>query len=60
MNEWRKSSLCSDNACVEVNLGTQVGVRDTKDPEGRALWFPSEVWEKFIDSATVGKFDLTE
>ncbi|MEU0807268.1 DUF397 domain-containing protein [Streptomyces sp. NPDC005970] len=49
---WRKSSY-SNNAggeCVEVadNLPDVVPVRDSKNPDGPALIFPSRSWAAFI------------
>jgi hypothetical protein len=50
--KWRKSSY-SNNAggeCVEVadNLPDVVPVRDSKNPDGPALMFPSRSWAAFI------------
>ncbi|MFI1335754.1 DUF397 domain-containing protein [Streptomyces sp. NPDC020845] len=49
---WRKSSYSNNDggACVEVadNLPGVVPVRDSKNPEGPALIFPSRSWATFI------------
>lgn len=44
--EWRKSSYSADqNDCVEVLIDTdQVGLRDTKNREGGAIYFSPESW----------------
>ncbi|MGW3040962.1 DUF397 domain-containing protein [Kitasatospora sp. NPDC001159] len=31
-------------------------VRDSKDPQGPALVFPSEAWESFVAAARSGEF----
>ncbi|WP_262705428.1 MULTISPECIES: DUF397 domain-containing protein [Streptomyces] len=49
---WRKSSYSNNNGgnCVEVadNLPGLVPVRDSKNPDGPALLFPSRSWAAFI------------
>ena len=51
---WRKSSYSNNNGgnCVEVadNLPGLVPVRDSKNPDGPALLFPTESWAVFIAS----------
>jgi hypothetical protein len=51
---WRKSSYSNSQAgeCVEVadNLPGTVPVRDSKNPEGPALVFPTRAWVRFIKS----------
>ncbi|MBZ6254698.1 DUF397 domain-containing protein [Streptomyces olivaceus] len=50
--QWRKSSYSSGTGgeCVEVTDGLPgvVPVRDSKDPHGPALLFPSEAWSAFV------------
>ncbi len=56
---WFKSSY-SDNGggCVEVaDIGRGVGVRDSKDPGGQALWFTRNEWAAFISGVRAGEFD---
>jgi hypothetical protein len=59
---WFKSSY-SDNggACVEVaaNLIASRGVvpvRDSKDPSGPALAFPTAAWAAFVAGVKAGDF----
>lgn len=51
---WRKSSYSNNNGgnCVEVadNLPGVVPVRDSKDPDGPAIPFPTKSWAAFIAS----------
>ncbi|MQA26359.1 MAG: DUF397 domain-containing protein, partial [Micromonosporaceae bacterium] len=56
----RKSSRSvGASDCVEVALGDhRVGVRDSKDQGGPALWFPETAWADFIAAARAGEFDL--
>jgi hypothetical protein len=59
---WRKSSRSNGNGgnnCVEVAvLDSAVAVRDSKDPHGPALVFPSSQWGAFLGTAKDGMFDL--
>jgi hypothetical protein len=55
---WRKSSYSGGAGnCVEVagNLPGAVGVRDSKDPDGRALVFATPAWRAFADRVKNGK-----
>ena len=57
---WFKSSLSFSNGnCVEVaNLsGGQIGVRDSKNPEGPVLRFTHDEWHAFIGGVHGGEFD---
>ncbi|MEU7467300.1 DUF397 domain-containing protein [Streptomyces sp. NPDC044984] len=51
---WRKSSYSnSDGAdCVEVadNLPGLTPVRDSKNPQGPALLFAADAWNRFVAS----------
>jgi hypothetical protein len=53
---WRKSSYSNQEGgnCVEVAQPTPglVAVRDSKDPQGPVLTFPSESWSTFIADLT--------
>ncbi|MFD9060574.1 DUF397 domain-containing protein [Kitasatospora purpeofusca] len=54
MPTWRKSSYSADHGgeCVEVAVVSPaagvVPVRDSKDPFGPVLLFPSAAWQSFV------------
>ncbi|MET8263525.1 DUF397 domain-containing protein [Micromonospora arida] len=54
---WRKSIRSGPDGgnCVEVagNLPGLVAVRDSKDPAGPVLLFPSDAWRAFVGSDPV-------
>jgi hypothetical protein len=55
--KWRKSSYSGGSGnCVEVadNL-PGVGIRDSKDPRGRALTFTTAAWLMFADQVKCGQ-----
>ncbi|MEU6171724.1 DUF397 domain-containing protein [Streptantibioticus parmotrematis] len=56
---WRKSSYSNPDggACVEVNdnLTDLVPVRDSKDPHGPVLLFPSASWRSFVSAVKSGQ-----
>ncbi|MFJ5613114.1 DUF397 domain-containing protein [Streptomyces sp. NPDC093221] len=57
---WRKSSYsggADPDSCVEVadNFPGTVPVRDSKDPHGPALTFPTASWSAFIDAVKSGQ-----
>ncbi|MFJ4792593.1 DUF397 domain-containing protein [Kitasatospora purpeofusca] len=56
---WFKSTH-SDNGgtCVEVTADFPgvVPVRDSKDPTGPALLFPSDAWHSFVAGVQAGEF----
>ncbi|MGY0460398.1 DUF397 domain-containing protein [Kitasatospora sp. cg17-2] len=56
---WRKSSYSQNGGnCVEVAPAVPglVPVRDSKDPEGPALAFPSDAWSAFVAAIQAGEF----
>lgn len=57
--EWRRSTRSGTSGnCVEIaDLGREVGVRDSKDPDGPALVFGQTAWVEFIGGVKRGRFD---
>ncbi|MCT4355463.1 DUF397 domain-containing protein [Streptomyces sp. Je 1-79] len=56
---WRKSSYSGgeSGACLEVNdaaCPAHVPVRDSKNPTGPALLFPSPAWASFVGAVKGG------
>ncbi|MGP4025380.1 DUF397 domain-containing protein [Actinomadura sp. 3N407] len=59
--QWRKSSRSTNTGgdCVEVaGLAAEVGVRDSKDPDGPELFFASAEWRVFAQRVKSGGLDL--
>jgi hypothetical protein len=57
--EWRVSTLCDLNGCVEVALlDGRIAVRDSKDKGGPVLLFTAREWEAFVGGVRGGEFDL--
>jgi Domain of unknown function (DUF397) len=57
---WVKSSLSFSNSnCVEVASlpDGEIGVRDSKDPDGPVLRFTADEWHAFLGGARKGEFD---
>ena len=57
---WVKSSLSFSNGnCVEVTglPNGEVGVRNSRDPEGPVLRFTADEWQAFLGGARNGEFD---
>ncbi|MFJ8434659.1 DUF397 domain-containing protein [Kitasatospora sp. NPDC094019] len=56
---WRKSSHSNGGGgCIEVADG-YIGVmpvRDSKDPQGPSLLFPSDAWRSFVTAVRAGEF----
>jgi Domain of unknown function (DUF397) len=59
-SHWVKSSLSFSNGnCVEVASlpDAEIGVRDSKDPEGSVLRFTPDEWDAFLGGVRNGEFD---
>ena len=57
---WVKSSLSFSNGnCVEVASlpGGEIGVRNSRDPDGPVLRFTPGEWDTFVGRARLGEFD---
>lgn len=53
---WKASASNNNSACVEVgDLGTAVGVRDTKDREGPHLTVSQSAFQAFIEAVKAGR-----
>jgi hypothetical protein len=56
---WRKSSHSDHQGgnCVELAcLSHMIGVRDSKDPDGPKLAFPTDAWSAFIAGIKAGVY----
>ncbi|HEU5025207.1 MAG TPA: DUF397 domain-containing protein [Spirillospora sp.] len=61
MTQWRKSgrSNTSGGQCVEVaRLVVNIGLRDSKDPEGAKIALPGAVFRVLLDAVKRGDYDL--
>ena len=57
---WQKSTQSGLNSCVEVaQLGCEVAVRDSKNPDGPVLLFTISEWEVFLAGVRDGEFEPT-
>jgi hypothetical protein len=57
--EWRTSTLCDLNGCVEVAvLEGRIAVRDSKEKGGPVLLFTPGEWAAFVGGVRGGEFDL--
>ncbi len=60
---WRKSSYSGNGGatCVEVarNLPGVVAVRDSKNPDGPALTFSPDDWQRFTGGIKAGELGLS-
>jgi hypothetical protein len=55
---WRKSTLSSSVACVEVAfIEGQIAVRDSKNRRGPVLVFTPTEWAAFLGGVRDGQFD---
>ena len=56
---WRKATYSIANGdCAEVaSAAGSVVIRDTKDPYGLILCYPSDSWRTFITKTQTGSFD---
>ncbi|PRY01570.1 DUF397 domain-containing protein [Allonocardiopsis opalescens] len=56
MSEWHRSSYSSGQGgeCIEVKYGTDVLVRDSKNPEQPHLSFTADQWSAFVTAVKDG------
>lgn len=58
---WRRSSYCGTNACVEVaTTGTGALMRDSKLDDSPILGFTRSGWAGFLEAVKAGEFDRVE
>ncbi|MEO3804197.1 DUF397 domain-containing protein [Nonomuraea sp. B1E8] len=56
---FRKSSFSEGGGdCVEAAKVEGIAVRDSKDPDGPALWFTLQEWAAFLLGVAAGEFDI--
>jgi len=53
---FRKSSQCTDGACVEVSVGDEILVRSSLAP-GNVVAFSKAEWRAFVAGVRLGEFD---
>jgi predicted secreted Zn-dependent protease len=59
--EWRKSSRCGSDACVEVAIHNEKAyVRSSNDAVGAYLVFDAEEWRSFLAGVRNHEFDIGE
>jgi hypothetical protein len=57
--QWRRSSLCGNNACVEVAISNKKAfVRSSKETYGAYLVFDAAEWNAFLAGAQNHEFDI--
>lgn len=55
---WRRSSFCDNLGCIEIRReGSQILIRDSKDPASTPLRYTFEEWRVFIAGVMAGEFD---
>jgi uncharacterized protein DUF397 len=58
-DNWRKSSRCASNSCVEVmKVEGAVMVRDSKNLDHAPLRFTPEEWSAFVEGVNLGEFSF--
>jgi hypothetical protein len=57
--EWRKSSLCGTDTCVEVAISASKAlVRNSKDTARGYLVFDAAEWREFLEGVRNHEFDI--
>jgi hypothetical protein len=57
---WFKSAFSNAGGCVEVHMGSNVRLRDSKDRGGPVLTFTLREWSAFLCGVENGEFNLAE
>jgi hypothetical protein len=56
--DWRKSSYSGGGMdCVELDFGSDAGIRDSKDPGGPVLRVSRKALADFLHGVKAGEFD---
>jgi hypothetical protein len=54
--EWRRSTYCGANSCVEVALlDGRIAMRDSKHVDGPVLWFDPAEWLALLEGIRNGE-----
>lgn len=58
--QWRKPRRSVGNgACVEIVLVKErILIRDSQDPNGPSIGYPTRSWHAFLSDTRKGRFDL--
>lgn len=57
-DRWRKSTFSDTTNCLEVRqVGEEIWVRNSRDPEGSTLRYTRPEWRAFLMGARAGEFD---
>jgi Domain of unknown function (DUF397) len=58
---WHKSSYSNSSSnCVEVaDIGSEIAVRDSKNPDGPVLVFGTQEWRAFVAAITTDRLSLS-
>lgn len=55
---WRRASFCASGECVEIaQRGNTILVRNSNEPERRAVRYTPEEWQSFVKGVKAGEFD---
>jgi hypothetical protein len=55
--QWRTSSFCSTNACVEIaEVAEGIMLRDSKNPHVAPFHFTTDEWSAFVKGVQAGEF----
>jgi hypothetical protein len=56
--DWRRARHCNGGNCVEVaSIRGEVGVRDSKEPDGPVLMYHRDEFLIFLQGVKAGEFD---
>lgn len=59
---WRKASrsMAGNGDCVEAaaQVAGDIMIRDSKDPHGPILQYPTDSWHIFVRNAKQGRYDV--